>query len=130
MPDSLPPAKPVKGPQQPKRVRTGVRVGPKFAVNGRPTKRSAALEKNLLAAISKGAPYRIACLACGVSEDAFVEWRRRDPAFQKRVDEASGRMALRLLGKIEKHAEEFFAPAAWMLERRFPGDFARPEVQH
>jgi hypothetical protein len=38
-------------------------------------------------------------------------------------------MALRLLGKIEKHAEEFFAPAAWMLERRFPESFSRPEIQ-
>ena len=130
MPNSFSSDKPVnEQPQQPVRVRAGVRVGPKFAANGRPNKRNAALEKALLKAISAGAPYKIACLACGISEDAFAEWRRRDPAFQKRVDEASGRMALRLLGKIEEHAKEFFAPAAWMLERRFPTEFSRPEVQ-
>jgi hypothetical protein len=38
-------------------------------------------------------------------------------------------MALRLLAKIEKHAEETFAAAAWMLERRFGEVFARPEIQ-
>jgi hypothetical protein len=38
-------------------------------------------------------------------------------------------MALRLLGKIEKQADENFSAAAWLLERRFVEVFARPEVQ-
>src|SRR5262249_40421354 len=36
---------------------------------------------------------------------------------------------LRLLEKIEAHGKEGFAPLAWLLERRFPNDFSRPEVQ-
>jgi hypothetical protein len=87
------------------------------------------LDKALLAAISKGAPYKIACLACGISEDAFTDWRRKDPGFARQVEEASGKMALRLLGKIEKQADENFSAAAWLLERRFVETFARPEVQ-
>ena len=114
------PVKPVKERKRP---------GPKLTVNGRPCKRTPALDKALLAAISKGAPYKIACLACGISEDAFTDWRRKDPEFARAVEEASGRMALRLLGKIEKQADENFSAAAWLLERRFVEVFARPEVQ-
>jgi hypothetical protein len=87
------------------------------------------LDKALLSAISKGAPYKIACLACGISEDAFTDWRRKDRAFAQAVERASGKMALRLLGKIEKQADENFSAAAWILERRFVETFARPEVQ-
>jgi hypothetical protein len=127
MPDSFPePAKPDPA-GKPKRIR--VLPQERFSENGRPTKRTVALEQKLLDAISRGAPYRIACSACGISEDAFAHWRRKDPAFQRRVDEADGKMALRLLGKIEKHSDETFAAAAWMLERKFPESFSRPEIQ-
>jgi hypothetical protein len=37
--------------------------------------------------------------------------------------------ALWLLKKIEKNADENFSAAAWMLERRFPDTFSRPEIQ-
>src|SRR5215470_9992519 len=119
--------KTVKEKQKPKRVQ--VRAGPKFTVHGRPCKRTPALDKALLKAINAGAPYKIACLACGISEDAFTDWRRKDPSFARAVEEASGKMALRLLSKIEKQADENFAAGAWILERRFVETFARPEVQ-
>jgi hypothetical protein len=119
--------KTVEGQQKPKRVQ--VRAGPKFTARGRPCKRTPALDRALLKAISAGAPYKIACLACGISEDAFTDWRRKDPEFARAVEEASGRMALRLLGKIEKQADENFSAAAWLLERRFVEVFARPEIQ-
>jgi hypothetical protein len=119
--------KTVEGKQKPKRIQ--VRAGPKFTTHGRPCKRTPALDKALLKAISAGAPYKIACLACGISEDAFTDWRRKDPAFAQAVEQASGKMALRLLAKIEKQADENFSAAAWMLERRFGESFARPEIQ-
>src|SRR5215471_4107645 len=109
--------------------RKRVRPGPKFTAHGRPCKRTPALDKALLKAISAGAPYKIACLACGISEDAFTDWRRKDPEFARAVEEATGKMALRLLGKIEKQADENFSAAAWILERRFGENFARPEIQ-
>src|SRR5262245_21231238 len=46
-----------------------------------------------------------------------------------RVEEATGKMALWLLGKIEKLADENFSAAVWILERRFGENFARPEIQ-
>jgi hypothetical protein len=79
--------------------------------------------------ISKGAPYKIACLACGISEDAFADWRQKDPEFARRVEEATGKMALRQLAKIEKQADENFSAAARILERSFGENFARPEIQ-
>jgi len=97
--------------------------------NGRPGKRTPQLEKDLLAAIETGAPYRIACMACGISADSFANWRRKDPVFAKRVEVAAGKTALRLLKKIEKNADENFSAAAWVLERRFPESFSRPEIQ-
>jgi hypothetical protein len=39
-------------------------------------------------------------------------------------------MAARLMGKIERQANQNFAAAAWILERNFPADFSRPEIQH
>jgi hypothetical protein len=116
-------------PQKKKRDQSRSKNQPKFSANGRPGKRTPQLEKALLAAIETGAPYRIACAACSISEDSFTEWRRKDPVFAAQVEKAAGKTALRLLKKIEKCADENFSAAAWILERRFPSDFSRPEVQ-
>ena len=56
---------------------------PKITTNGRPTKRTPEVEKALIAAIEIGAPFRVACLSCAISEDAFTEWRRKDPDFAR-----------------------------------------------
>jgi len=87
------------------------------------------MAKALLAAIRTGAPYRIACMACGISEDAFTNWRRADLGFSEKVEQASGQTALRLLKKIEAQGKENFSACAWLLERRFPESFSRPETQ-
>jgi transposase len=102
---------------------------PKITVNGRPTKRTPEMEKALIAAIETGAPYRIACMAVGITDDTFTNWRRKDPVFAAQVAQASGKTALRLLKKIEANADENFSAAAWILERRFPESFSRPEIQ-
>jgi hypothetical protein len=96
---------------------------------GRPTKRTPQLEKALMTAIGTGAPYRIACMACGISEDVFANWRRADLVFAEQVERVAGQTALRLLQKIEAQGKENFSACAWLLERRFPESFSRPEVQ-
>jgi hypothetical protein len=58
-----------------------------------------------------------------------MTWKREDPKFAARVEEASAKAALRLLAKIEKQADQNFAASSWILERRFPELFSRPEVQ-
>ena len=56
-------------------------------------------------------------------------WKREDSEFAARVEEASAKAALRLWDKIEKQADVTFASAAWLMERRWPELFSRPEVQ-
>jgi hypothetical protein len=58
-----------------------------------------------------------------------MKWKREDVEFASKIEAIAAKAALRLLGKIEKHAQDNFAAANWILERRFPQVFARPEVQ-
>jgi len=83
----------------------------------------------ILKVIATGAPYMICCAARGLAYDSFMTWKREDLEFAARVEEASAKAALRLLSKIEKQADVNFASAAWLLERRWPELFSRPEVQ-
>jgi hypothetical protein len=104
-------------------------VKKKVSVNGRPGKRTPQIEKTLLEAVSTGAPYRIASHAAGISEDTFARWRQEDPEFARKVEVAAGRTAVEIMKRIRKHGEESFQPLAWMMERRYPESFGRPEVQ-
>jgi len=96
---------------------------------GRPSKKQDKYIDALMEAIATGAPYTICCAACGIHYDTFMTWKRTDPVFAAKVEQVASRAALRLLSKIEKHADDNFAASAWILERRFPQDFSRPEVQ-
>jgi hypothetical protein len=83
----------------------------------------------LLQAIATGAPYVICCRAVGIHVDTFHGWRQTDPEFETQVEQTAAKAALRLLGKIEEQATNNFSACAWILERRFPELFSRPEIQ-
>jgi hypothetical protein len=85
--------------------------------------------KALLQVIATGAPYTICCQAVGIHLDTFMGWKQTDTDFAAKVEQTAAKAALRLLGKIEKQATDNFAAASWILERRFPELFSRPEVQ-
>src|SRR6516165_3390263 len=74
---------------------------------GRPTKKVEPAILALLRAIETGLPYNLCCRLVGISYDSFITWKREDPEFNQKVE----------------------AAAAWILERRFPELFSRPEVQ-
>jgi hypothetical protein len=80
-------------------------------------------------AIATGAPYVICCRAVGIHFDTFMHWKNSDAAFAAKVEQTAAKAALRLLGKIEEQATNNFSACAWILERRFPELFSRPEVQ-
>jgi hypothetical protein len=80
-------------------------------------------------AIATGAPYRICCSAVGIAYDTFMDWKATDPEFELLVEQAASKTALRLLRKIEAQVDDNFAAGAWLLERRWPELFSRPEVQ-
>jgi hypothetical protein len=96
---------------------------------GRPTKKTEQTVNALMQVIATGAPYVICCRAVGIHFDTFMGWKQTDAEFAAKVEQASAKAALRLLGKIEKQADQNFAAASWILERRFPEIFSRPEVQ-
>jgi hypothetical protein len=96
---------------------------------GRPSKKTPELVNELLKLVATGAPYSICAASVGLHPDTLMDWKREDSEFAAQVEKAAAKSALRLLGKIEKHGEDNFQSLAWILERRFPSDFSRPEIQ-
>jgi transposase len=96
---------------------------------GRPTKRTKAVLKVLFDAIKEGVPYRLACMAAGISYECFSKWRQNDPDFDRQVEELVAKPAIDLFKVIRDQAPETWQAGAWALERRFPEMFAKPEAQ-
>jgi hypothetical protein len=97
--------------------------------NGRPTKRTKAVLTPLFEAIRIGVPYKLACMAAGISYECFNKWRQNDPAFDAEVEEAAAQPAVKLFNTIREQAPETWQAGAWSLERRYPEMFAKPEAQ-
>ena len=96
---------------------------------GRPTKRTKAVLKVLFDAIKEGVPYKLACMAAGITYDCFCKWRNNDPDFDRQVEELVAKPAIDLFKIIRQQAPETWQAGAWTLERRFPEMFAKPEAQ-
>jgi hypothetical protein len=92
---------------------------------GRPTKYTPETTKKILDAIRMGSPFRFACAYAGISEDAFAVWRERYPDFAEAVKQAEAEAILGRLSRIRRAEEDSWQAAAWLLERRHPGDFGR-----
>ena len=96
---------------------------------GRPTKRTKAVLTPLFEAIRIGVPYKLACMAAGISVECFNKWRQNDPEFDAEVERAAAESAVKLFSTICKQAPETWQAGAWTLERRYPEMFAKPEAQ-
>jgi hypothetical protein len=96
---------------------------------GRPTKKTDNLVATLLRLISDGGPYDLCCQAVGITRETFYDWRRDDPAFAARVEQAAAKGSLGRLKKIEQQGRNDWHAFGWMLERRHPEFFARAETQ-
>jgi len=96
---------------------------------GRPSKRNKKVVAELLDAIASGAPFNLACQAAGLQPATFCDWRRRDPAFALEVDQAAARGTISRLNEIEAQGRGgAWQALSWLVERRHPADFAKPEV--
>jgi hypothetical protein len=92
-----------------------------------------------------GMPVKLACDYVGISVGTYYEWMARaDPEkkgknppkpehieFANAVKQAISKGTGTLLARIRKAAEDptKWQAAAWLLERRFPEEFARPARQ-
>jgi len=95
---------------------------------GRPTKRTPKRCRAILAGISAGLPYVVACRCARVSYDVFKLWCRIDERFAQEVQLAEARAIQANLDTIKVASRDNWPAAAWLLERRHPGLFARPEL--
>lgn len=74
--------------------------------------------------------------ACvGINESTFYEWLKdadenaMHGKFAKALKEAEGEFKAALRDQIIKHGRKEWQANAWLLERTFPEEYARPEVQ-
>ena len=96
---------------------------------GRPTKRSPQVEAELFRHLETGCPINLACEACGISPTAFCEWRRIDAEFGRRAEQVIAQGLCSNVASIRRQGQKAWQGLAWLLERRLPVEFARPETQ-
>jgi transposase len=91
----------------------------------RKRKRTKAIERKLLDAISKGHSRRDMAKLAGINFTTFYDWLHGDPLFAREVEKAEAQYAGRLLRVIDKASGLQWQAAAWILERRFPEQWGR-----
>jgi hypothetical protein len=96
---------------------------------GRPTKKTPKRCRAILAGIEAGWPYVVACRCAGVSYDVFKLWCRTDDRFAQEVQLAEAQAIQANLDTIKAASRDNWPAAAWLLERRHPEMFSKPEVQ-
>jgi hypothetical protein len=89
----------------------------------------------MLATARSGLPLKFVAQAGGIAYDVFLDWRGRDPEFDRALEEA--RLAsvqerweqIMKLGNGTEEKPGAWKALAWSLERTEASSFARPEVQ-
>lgn len=74
------------------------------------------------------------CACIGLSETTFYGWIKDEESqmhrkFAQSLKEAEGEFKAALREQIIKHGRKEWQANAWLLERTFPEEYARPEVQ-
>jgi hypothetical protein len=102
---------------------------------GPPTKKNAAAIERALDIARTGLPLHFVAQAAGITRETLQQWRNGDPEFNAAIESARLESVLKRWKDIQKIAQgtKNSAPnwqaIAWSLERSFPNEFARPEVQ-
>jgi hypothetical protein len=69
------------------------------------------------------------CKLAGLGFTTFNDWREEDSFFAQKIEFVEAQAIERNLALIQQAALKDWKAAAWLLERRHPDMFARPEVQ-
>jgi len=81
-------------------------------------------------AISRGLPFKTACVVAGISMQTFCVWRREDPEFDEAIESAKAEGISSRMKKIEEAAAAGdWRAAAWLLEHCDPELFAKTRIQ-
>lgn len=98
---------------------------------GRPRSGMTDEQKELiLRQVAAGAYPERAARAAGVVGATMRSRRRSDKAFAQELDRAEACGESTLAGIVGEHAKKIWQAAAWLLERRWPERWARPEVRN
>ena len=109
--------------------------------NGRPSKKNSQAIARILKVARSGLPLKFAAQAGDNDPETLSQWRAKDPEFARALTEAQLQAVEERWETIRKAAEDrldskgnLLKPGdwkalAWQLERKFPSDFGRPEVQ-
>ncbi|MFN7587337.1 MAG: hypothetical protein ACK5UQ_02310 [Planctomycetota bacterium] len=97
---------------------------------GRPRSR---MTPKTVAAILEGVagclPIDVAARAAGVAPSTVRSHRERHRDFATALDAAIATAKSSMVARVRDAAPKDWKAAAWMLERRFPEEFARPEIR-
>jgi len=102
---------------------------------GRRTKLTEERIEKIIRFIKIGTPIKEACIAVGISEQTYYNWKNRGETaksgkyleFFESIKKAECESIVRDLTNIEKKAQEDWKASAWRLERRHPQLFGKRE---
>ena len=87
--------------------------------------KSSKQKDELFRLLSDGLPVTLATAAAGIGRTTFYNWMN-DAKFAEQVEAAQARAVAPLLDRIRTAASNGqWQAAAWILERRWPGEFGR-----
>lgn len=69
-----------------------------------------------------------ACLAAGISERTWREWKAKDPPLSAALKKAEAEFERTHIQNITTHAAKDWKASAWMMERKFPERYAKREA--
>jgi hypothetical protein len=94
---------------------------------GRPTKRTPEITDQICEAISYGLTDEEVAALVGIDDSTLTRWKK-DPEFCGAIKKAEAMRKLDRLKRIESGATGWQG-TAWAMERLYPKEFSRPEVQ-
>jgi hypothetical protein len=94
---------------------------------GRPTKRTPEITEQICGAISYGLTDEEVAALVGIDDSTLTRWKK-DPEFCGAIKRAVAMRKLDRLKRIESGAIGWQG-TAWAMERLYPKEFSRPEVQ-
>jgi len=103
-----------------------------------PYKLDKELQKKIAFFVQNGASIEDACLNCGIHKTSYYKWIKKGKKdsegvyhdFMQHMEKAQAKNKMFHINNINKHAEKSWQASAWMLERRYPEEFSRPEIRN
>ena len=100
---------------------------PRKHPGGRPTKRTPEIVERIAEAIADGLNDSFVCDLVGITRETLVQWRK-NARFSYTIKSAEASRLQQRLRRIESGADGWQG-TAWFVERKYPREWSRPELQ-